>query len=516
MKSHRTNFLYNAINHDRMNSSDTYILTPDEGTTSAKSFVIDWEGKVVGKGQNSFQQYFPEPGWVEHDTEEIWEMQLKSCTEAVESAGICFDDIKAVGVTNQRETIVLWDEKTGKPVHNAIVWQDRRTSEIVDEVKKEYFDLINKKTGLIPDSYFSAPKIKWLIDNDKKIKEKAEEGDVLLGTIDSYLIYKLTGGKTHATDLSNASRTMLFDIEKLEWSSDLLEIFDVPASILPEVKESSDMYGYTEKSLFGKEIPICGCIGDQQAALFGQSCIEKGMVKNTYGTGSFILKNTGEERCRSDNLLTTISWGIDGKVEYALEGSVFIAGAGIEWLKDSLGIIDELDEAEELAKSVDDDENIYFVPAFVGLGAPYWNQYARGTIVGMTRGTGRAHLAKASLEAMGYLSEDVLREMEKESGIEVKEIRVDGGAAQNDFLMQFQSDISHKKVIRPKNLETTSLGAAYMAGLQIDIWKDKEGLADLSEIDEVFEPDMEEEERDRLYSGWRKAVQRSLGWSKDI
>ncbi|MFW6196428.1 MAG: glycerol kinase GlpK [Thermoplasmatota archaeon] len=499
-----------------MNRTESYILTLDEGTTSAKSFVIDWEGKVVGKGQNSFQQYFPEPGWVEHDPEEIWEMQVKSCKDALEDAGISIDDIKAVGVTNQRETIVLWDEKTGKPVHNAIVWQDRRTSEIVDKVSEDNFDLINEKTGLIPDSYFSAPKIKWLIDNDKTIKNKIGNEEILFGTIDSYLIYKLTDGRVHATDLSNASRTMLFDIEKLEWSSDLLEIFDIPFSILPEVKESSDMYGYTEKSLFGKEIPICGCIGDQQAALFGQSCMEKGMVKNTYGTGSFILKNTGEERCRSDNLLTTISWGIDGEIEYALEGSVFIAGAGIEWLKDSLGIIDELDEAERLARSVDDDENIYFVPAFVGLGAPYWDQYARGTIVGMTRGTGRAHLAKAALEAMGYLSEDVLREMEKESGIEVKEIRVDGGAAQNDFLMQFQADISNKKVLRFKNLETTSLGAAYMAGLQMDFWKDKKELTDLSEIDEVFEPDMDEKEKDRLYRGWKKAVQRSLGWSKDI
>lgn len=499
-----------------MDRSESYILTLDEGTTSAKSFIVDERGKVVGRGQNPFQQYFPEPGWVEHDPEEIWDMQVKSCKEAIVDAGITAEEISAIGVTNQRETTVLWDKRTGKPVHRAIVWQDRRTSEIIDEVSEDHFDLINEKTGLIPDSYFSAPKIKWLMDNDKTIKDKIDNDEILFGTIDSYLIYKLTGGKVHATDLSNASRTMLFDIEKLEWSTDLLEIFDIHSSILPEVKESSDRYGYTEKNLFGEEIPICGCIGDQQASLFGQSCVEKGMVKNTYGTGSFILKNTGDDICRSDNLLTTISWGIDDEIEYALEGSVFIAGAGIEWLKDSLGIIDELDEAEELAQSVDDDENIYFVPAFVGLGAPYWDQYARGTIVGMTRGTDRSHLAKASLEAMGYLSEDVLREMERESGIDVKEIRADGGAAQNNYLMQFQADISNKKVLRPKNLETTSLGAAYMAGLKVDFLKDKEELADLCEIDEVFEPDMKEEERDRLYKGWKKAVQRSLGWSKDI
>jgi len=499
-----------------MNNTESYILTLDEGTTSAKSFVIDKMGDVVGKGQNSFQQYFPNSGWVEHDPEEIWEMQLKSCKEALVDAGITVEEISAIGVTNQRETTVLWDKETGIPVHNAIVWQDRRTSEIVDEIKEEYLDLINEKTGLIPDSYFSAPKIKWLMDNDKGVSDKIEKEELLFGNIDSYLIYKLTGGEIHATDVTNASRTMLFDIEGLEWDEDLLDIFNIPQSILPEVKESSDMFGYTEKGLFGKEIPICGCIGDQQAALFGQSCIEKGMVKNTYGTGSFVLKNTGDEICRSDNLLTTIAWGIGDNVDYALEGSVFIAGAGIEWLKDSLGIINELDEAERLAKSVEDEENIYFVPAFVGLGAPYWDQYARGTIVGMTRGTDRSHLAKAALEAMGYLSEDVLKEMEKESGIDVKEIRVDGGAAQNDYLMQFQADISDKRVLRPRNLETTALGAAYMAGLEIDFWRDKKELEDLCETDEVFKPKMKEEKRDRLYKGWKKAVDKSLRWSKDI
>ncbi len=497
-----------------MVTTGSYILALDEGTTSAKSFVIDPEGEIVGKGQNSFEQHFPKPGWVEHDAEEIWKEQLKSSKEALKDAGASTEDISAIGITNQRETTVLWDKDTGKPVHKAIVWQDRRTSEIIDEMKEQHFDLIHEKTGLIPDSYFSAPKIKWLIDEKRKIKQKVSKGEVIFGTIDSFLIYKLTGGKIHATDPSNASRTMLYDIGDLEWSEDLLDIFDIKASILPEVRNSSDLYGHTEESLFGEEIPICGCIGDQQAALFGQSCFEKGMVKNTYGTGNFVLKNTGEEKCRSQDLLTTVSWSLDGEVKYALEGSVFIAGAGVEWLKDSLEIIDELDEAERLAESVENHEDVYLVPAFVGLGAPYWDQYARGTITGMTRGTDKAHLAKAALEAMAYLSQDVLKEMEEESGIEVKEIRADGGAAENDFLMQFQADISDKRILRPKELETTSIGAAFMAGLEAGIWKDKEELKSLWHAEEVYEPDMSEKERKRSYEGWRKAVERSLGWAE--
>lgn len=498
-----------------MEEKEPYILALDEGTTSAKSFVIDREGKLIGKCQNTFQQYFPEPGWVEHDPQEIWHEQLKSCREAIDDAQISSDQIEAIGVTNQRETIVLWDKKTGEPVCRSIVWQDRRTSEIVDELKEEHFDLIHQKTGLIPDSYFSAPKIKWLLENNSELRNKIDNDDILIGNIDSYLIFKLTGGKVHATDHTNASRTMLFDIQKLEWDNELLSLFDVSSSTLPEVKNSSETYGYTEKDLFGEEIPICGSLGDQQAALFGQTCFDKGTVKNTYGTGSFILQNTGEQICRSENLLTTVAWSLNGKVEYAQEGSVFVAGAGIEWLRDSLGIIDELDEAERLARSVDDEERVYLVPAFVGLGAPYWDQYARGTIVGMTRGTKKAHLAKASLEAMGYLSEDVLREMEKESGVDIRKIKVDGGAAKNDFLMQFQADISDKKVERPTNLETTSLGAAYMAGLEIGLWKDKEEITDLNELDEEFDPVMEEEKRNRLYSGWKKAVERSTGWVKE-
>ncbi|MFP4143463.1 MAG: glycerol kinase GlpK [Thermoplasmata archaeon] len=498
-----------------MASNESYILALDEGTTSAKSFVIGSEGEIVGESQNSFEQYFPNPGWVEHDPEEIWNMQLKSSKEALKDAGVEARDISAVGLTNQRETTILWDKDTGKPIHNAIVWQDRRTTEIVEEIKENHFDLIHEKTGLIPDSYFSAPKIKWLMEEKNNIERKVRERNIVFGTIDSFLIYRLTGGKVHATDPSNASRTMLFDIEKLRWDNELLELFDLEDVLLPEVKGSSHLYGYTEEKLFGEEIPICGCIGDQQAALFGQSCFEKGMVKNTYGTGNFVLKNTGKEIRRSQNLLTTISWSIDGDVEYALEGSVFIAGAGIEWLKDSLGIFEEFDEAEKLARSVDDSEDVYFVPAFVGLGAPYWDQYARGTITGMTRGTHKAHLAKAALEAMGYLSQDVLKEMEEESGIDVEEIRADGGAAKNDFLMQFQADIADKRVLRPKNLETTSLGAAYMAGLEVKVWEDKDELESLWCVDKVYDPRMDEEVRRKFYEGWKKAVERSLGWAED-
>lgn len=496
-----------------MVKTDPFILAIDEGTTSAKSFVIDDSGRIVGKGQNSFSQQFPRSGWVEHDPEEIWRMQLKSCKDAITDAGIRVQEIAAIGVTNQRETTVVWDKEDGRPVHNAIVWQDRRTSEIIEDIKEEHYEMINKKTGLIPDSYFSAPKIRWLLENDKRIQEEISTGEILFGTIDSYLIYRLTGGEVHATDTSNASRTMLYNISELEWDPELLDIFEVPIHILPEVKGSSELYGYTDENLFGREIPICGCIGDQQSALFGQACFEKGMVKNTYGTGSFILKNIGKELCNSQDLLTTVAWSIDGQVEYALEGSVFIAGAGIQWLCHSLGIVDEIDEVERLAEAVDHDEDVYFVPAFVGLGAPYWDQYARGTIVGMTRGTGRSHLAKAALEAMGYLSQDVISVMEDESDLKVEEIRVDGGAAKNELLMQFQADISNKRVLRPRCLETTALGAAYMAGLSIEIWDGIEELKDMWEKDKTYEPDMCEEKRKRAYRGWKKAVTRSLDWS---
>jgi len=497
-----------------MAGKEDYILALDEGTTSAKSFLLDRSGKVVGEGQNAFEQYFPKPGWVEHDPEEIWSMQLKSCKEAMKDGGVGSEEIAAVGLTNQRETTVLWEKESGKARHNAIVWQDRRTSEIVDKIKEENLGMIKEKTGLIPDSYFSAPKIKWLLENERSIREKVDKEEILFGTIDSFLVYKLTGGEIHATDPSNASRTMLFDIDDLEWDEELLGLFDVPLHVLPDVKQSSEIYGYTDEDLFGREIPISGCLGDQQAALFGQTCFQEGMVKNTYGTGSFVLKNTGGEICSSRDLLTTVAWSLDGEVDYALEGSVFIAGAGIEWLKDSLGVIEDIDEMEHLAKNAEGDEDVYFVPAFVGLGAPYWDQYARGLMVGITRSTESSHLAKAGLEAMGYLSRDVLDEMERETGIKIEEIRVDGGAAQNNYLMQFQADILGSRVMRPKNLETTALGAAYMAGLCVDFWQSKEELERLWEIDEVYEPEMNEEDRERAYHGWKEAVKRSLDWSR--
>ena len=497
-----------------MTEKGTYVLALDEGTTSAKASLIDREGEVIGEGRNTFEQYFPRPGWVEHDAEEIWEMQLKSIHDAMKDAGVSADEITSIGITNQRETAVIWDKDSGKPIYNAIVWQDRRTAEMIDKIEAEYSDMIKSKTGLIPDSYFSAPKIKWLIENESKIQKGIDEEEVLFGTIDSFLIYKLTCGKIHATDPSNASRTMLFDIEDLKWDSELLDLFNVPYHILPEVNESSDFYGYTEKNLLGREIPISGCLGDQQAALFGQSCFEKGMVKNTYGTGSFVLKNTGEERCKTKNLLTTVAWSLEGNVDYALEGSVFIAGAGIEWLKDSLEIIENLEDAEKMAEKVENEEDVYFVPAFVGLGAPHWDQYARGLIIGLSRSTGPNHLARAGLEAMGYLSRDVLDEMERETGIKNREIRVDGGAAKNDYLMQFQADILGSKILRPKNLETTSLGAAYMAGLSVDFWKSKKELFGLCEIDKIYDPEMSEEQRERSYRGWKKALKRSLDWSR--
>ncbi len=496
-----------------MDDKGSYILALDEGTTSAKSFVIDSYGEVVGKSQNAFEQYFPKSGWVEHDPEEIWEIQLKSGKEAIKNAKIDVEKIAAIGVTNQRETTVFWEKESGSPIHNAIVWQDRRTAEIVGSIEEKHSDIIKEKTGLIPDSYFSAPKIKWLLDNKKNIQKRVEKGEVLFGTIDSFLIYKLTGGEVHATDPSNASRTMLFDIEELEWDDELLDLFDVPPHILPDVKESSEIYGYTKRSLFGREIPICGCLGDQQAALFGQTCFEKGTVKNTYGTGSFVLKNTGKEVIRSENLLTTVAWSLDGKVDYALEGSVFIAGSGVEWLKDSIGIIEDFEEAERLAEEAEGEE-VYFVPAFVGLGAPHWDQYARGLLIGITRSTEPSHLVKAGLEAMGYLSRDVLEEMVEETGINIEEIRVDGGAAKNDYLMQFQADILGSRVIRPKNLESTALGAAYMAGLCVDFWQSTEELEELHELEKVYQPDMSEEDRKKIYDGWKEAVKRSLDWSR--
>ncbi|AFK21649.1 glycerol kinase GlpK [Pyrococcus sp. ST04] len=485
------------------------VLALDEGTTSARAIVFDREGNVRGIGQFEFPQYYPRPGWVEHNPEEIWEAQIKAIKVAVENAKVSPEEVVAIGITNQRETTIIWD-KNGRPLYNAIVWQCRRTAEMIEEIKREYGELIKEKTGLVPDAYFSASKIKWLLDNVPGLREKANKGEVYFGTVDTFLIYRLTG--EHVTDYSNASRTMLFNIKRLEWDEELLEIFKIPESILPEVKNSSEIYGYTK--ILGKEVPVSGDAGDQQAALFGQAAFEEGMVKATYGTGNFILVNTGKKILYSDNLLTTIAWGLNGKVTYALEGSVFITGAAVQWLRDGIKIISSASETEELAQKLESNEGVYFVPAFVGLGAPYWDQFARGLIIGITRGTGREHLARATLEAIAYLTRDVVEEMEKL--IEIKELRVDGGATANNFLMQFQADILGKRVIRPAVRETTALGAAYLAGLAVDFWKDLEEITALWKSERIFEPRMDEAMRNKLYRGWKEAVKRALGWAKVV
>ena len=490
---------------------ERYILSLDEGTTSARAIIFDRESNVVGMGQYEFPQHYPKPGWVEHDPEEIWEAQFRAIKTAIENARIEPAQIAAIGVTNQRETTIVWD-RTGRPLHNAIVWQCRRTAEMVEEIKKEYGNLIKEKTGLVPDAYFSASKLKWLLDNVPGLREKAERGEVLFGTVDTFLIYRLTG--EHVTDYSNASRTMLFNIRKLDWDEELLELFDIPEEVLPEVRESSEVYGYTKKELLGAEIPVSGDAGDQQAALFGQAGFEAGMVKATYGTGSFILVNTGKTVRYSDNLLTTIAWGLNGKVTYALEGSVFVTGAAVQWLRDGIKIIKHAAETEELAEKLESNEGVYFVPAFVGLGAPYWDQFARGMIIGITRGTGRGHLARATLEAIAYLTRDVIEEMEKL--VSIKELRVDGGATENDFLMQFQADILNRRVVRPVVKETTALGAAYLAGLAVDYWESLEEIKELWKAERVFEPRMDEETRERLYNGWKEAVKRAMGWARVV
>jgi len=490
---------------------EKFVLSLDEGTTSARAILFDRESRILGIGQYEFPQHYPKPGWVEHNPAEIWEAQLKAIKTAIKSAKIEPAQITAIGVTNQRETTIVWD-KSGRPLYNAIVWQCRRTAEMVEEIKREYGNLIKEKTGLVPDAYFSASKLKWLLDNVPGLREKAERGEVLFGTVDTFLIYRLTG--EHVTDYSNASRTMLFNIKRLEWDDELLELFDIPGSILPEVRESSEAYGYTKKDVIGAEIPVGGDAGDQQAALFGQAAFETGMVKATYGTGSFILANTGKTVRYSDNLLTTIAWGLNGKVTYALEGSVFITGAAVQWLRDGVGIIEHASETEELARKLGDNEGVYFVPAFVGLGAPYWDQFARGLIIGITRGTGREHLARATLEAIAYLTRDVIEEMEKLVGI--KELRVDGGATSNDFLMQFQADILNRRVIRPVVKETTALGAAYLAGLAVGYWDGTEEISELWKAERVFEPEMGEETREKLYRGWKEAIKRAMGWAKVV
>ncbi|MDP4283225.1 MAG: glycerol kinase GlpK [Bacteroidota bacterium] len=493
-----------------------YILAFDQGTTSSRAILFDKTGSIVSVAQKEFTQIFPSPGWVEHDPHEIWSTQLGVAAEAVTRAGLTSKDIAAIGITNQRETTVVWDRETGKPIYNAIVWQDRRTADFCNNLKKQNLETkIREKTGLVIDAYFSATKINWILKNVAGARQKAEDGKLAFGTIDSWLIWNLTKGKVHATDITNASRTMLFNINTLNWDDELLEIFDVPKKMLPDLKQSSEIFGTTSASLFSTEIPIGGVAGDQHAALFGQMCITPGMVKNTYGTGCFMLMNIGEKPIISkNNLLTTIAWKVDGKVQYALEGSIFIAGAVVQWLRDGLNIIRTSAEVESLASKVNDNGGVYFVPAFTGLGAPHWDQQARGTMVGITRGSNASHIARASLESIAYQTMEVLKAMEADSGISIKELRVDGGATSNDLLMQFQADVLDTKVIRPQVTETTALGAAYLAGLAVGYWKDMNEIGEQWKMEKCFEPDHNNKNIAEWIKGWNKAVKAAKAWAE--
>ena len=493
-----------------------YIMSLDQGTTSSRCILFDHAGNICATAQKEFRQIFPHPGWVEHDAEEIWNTTLEVSRAAMEKLGVTAADIAAIGITNQRETTVIWDKASGKPIANAIVWQCRRTSAIIDGLKSRGCgDMIRKKTGLVPDAYFSGSKIKWLLDNTPGARERAERGELLFGTIDTWLIWKLTEGKVHVTDYTNASRTMLYNIRELCWDKELLALLDVPACILPEVKPSSCVYGRTEFSLYGGEIPISGAAGDQQCALFGQCCFEPGQMKNTYGTGCFMLMNTGREPVESrSGLVTTIAVGYEDHVEYALEGSIFVAGAAIQWLRDELGVLTNAAESLEYARSVEDTAGGYVVPAFTGLGAPYWNQDARGAIVGLTRGFSRAHLVRATLESLAYQTYDICKAMEQDSGISVTDLKVDGGASANDFLMQFQSDILNCQVVRPSCIETTALGAAYLAGLAVGYWESPEDIRHNWAVDKKFDAAMDEAKRTGLLNGWHKAVKCALMWSE--
>lgn len=489
----------------------------DQGTTSSRTIIFDKSGNIVGKAQKEFKQIYPRAGYVEHDPIEIWATQSGVAREALEMAGVRGNEIAAIGIANQRETTVIWDKHTGKPIYNAIVWQCRRTADICNELRQMGLEeYIKENTGLILDAYFSATKIKWILDNVKGARKLAEEGELLFGTVDTWIIWNLTRGKVHVTDYSNASRTMLYNIKDLKWDDKLLEVLDIPISMLPEVKPSSEIYGYTDEQIFGDvKIPIAGIAGDQQAALFGQNCFEPGMAKNTYGTGCFMLMNTGEKMVLSKNgLLTTIAWGIDGKVEYALEGSIFVAGASIQWLRDELKLIRTAEESEYYATKVEDTNGVYVVPAFVGIGAPYWDMYARGAILGLTRGAKAEHIVRATLESIAYQTRDVLEVMEEDSNIKLQSLKVDGGAVGNDFLMQFQADILSTTVERPKVVETTALGVAYLAGLAVGFWRDKKEVLDNWQIDIKFYPNMDAEKRSKLYKGWKKAVERSFAWEE--
>ncbi len=496
---------------------EKFILSFDQGTTSSRAIVFDHEGTIKSVAQKEFEQIFPKPGWVEHDPNEIWSTQASVAAEAITKIDINGLNIAAIGITNQRETTIVWDRETGEPVYNAIVWQDRRTARYCDSLKeKGHADMIRNKTGLVIDAYFSGTKVKWILDNVEGAREKAEAGKLAFGTVDCWLIWKLTRGEKHVTDVTNASRTLLYNIKDCCWDKELLELFDIPESVLPEVKASSEIVGHTKTTIFAHEIPIAGIAGDQHAALFGQQCTQPGMAKNTYGTGCFMLMNTGNKAITSkNNLVTTIAWQIGDEVTYALEGSIFIAGAAVQWLRDQLGLINKASDIEELANTVEDNGGLYFVPALTGLGAPHWDQYARGIVVGITRGSTKGHFARATLEGIAFQAMDVLKSMEADSGIEVKELRVDGGAAANNLLLQFQSDTLQSPVIRPKQLETTALGAAYLAGLAVGYWKDLDELQSQWAKDRTFTPEKSPEAMAKTIRKWGKALEKAKSWIDD-
>lgn len=494
-----------------------YIMALDQGTTSSRCILFDKSGSIVSVAQKEFKQIYPQPGWVEHDPLEIWSSQMSVMMEAVSGVGAAVTDIEAIGITNQRETTIVWDRKTGRPIYNAIVWQCRRTSDRIERLKADGMaEKVQEITGLIPDAYFSGSKIAWILDHVPGARERAEKGELAFGTVDSWLIWNLTRGQVHVTDYTNASRTMLYDIRKLEWNPEILEYFGIPAAMLPQVKPSSHIFGYTSEEVMGGRIPIAGVAGDQQAALFGQCCFKPGEVKNTYGTGCFLLMNTGTDAVHSKNgLLTTIAASVGDRVEYAVEGSIFVAGASIQWLRDELRMLKTAAQSEQYCTAVEDTAGVYVVPAFAGLGAPYWQQYARGTIVGLTRGAAKEHFIRATVESLAYQVSDVIEAMEKDSGIRLTSLKVDGGASANNFLMQFQADILDASVARPRCIETTALGAAYLAGLAVGYWKDRDEIAGNWQINQRFKPQMDDKRRDELKKGWKRAVRCALAWAED-
>lgn len=493
-----------------------YIMALDAGTTSNRCILFNQKGEICSVAQKEFTQYFPKPGWVEHDADEIWSCQLGVAVEAMNKIGAGAADIAAIGITNQRETVIVWDKNTGEPIYHAIVWQCRRTAKYCDTLKaRGLTEFFRQRTGLIIDAYFSGTKIRWILDHVEGARERAEKGELLFGTVETWLIWKLTKGRVHVTDYSNASRTLLFNINTLTWDQEILDLLEIPRAMLPEAKPSSCIYGVTDASYFGGEIPIGGAAGDQQSALFGQTCFQAGEAKNTYGTGCFLLMNTGEKPVFSEHgLVTTIAWGIDDKVYYALEGSIFVAGAAIQWLRDEMHLIDSAADSEYMAKKVPDTNGCYVVPAFTGLGAPYWDQYARGTIVGITRGVNKYHIIRATLESLAYQTNDVLKAMEADSGIKLSALKVDGGASANDFLMQTQADVIGAPVHRPECIETTAMGAAYLAGLSVGYWENKDAVRENWAVDQIFEPQIQEEERQQKTAGWKKAVRYAFDWAK--